>query len=1162
MPPGISRVIDPSQPQVAELNEQSIVFRIHGLPDGDARVAYKNAELDLRQYKKLRMFVHAEEIPGDLLNDNDLTAFIRLGSDYKDNFYEYEVPLVLTPPRNYNDDNEADRRMVWPDENVFEIDLEKLVDIKRERDLAIQEDPFEYSKTKVYRRFDGRYKVKIRGTPNLSNIRTIMLGVRNPSDSDNQFDNDGLPKSAEIWFNELRLTDFNNKGGWAANTRVQAKLADLGSLSVAGSTIQPGFGSIEQKVEERKKEQINQYDISSNVELGKLFPEKTKVTIPLFVGVSQSVTNPEYYPKEPDRLLKDVIKEAQTNAEKEKIKKVSQDRTERKSINFTNVRVAKELKKFKILSPANLSISAGYSDVKSSNYKVDRNDIIKYRAGINYSYNARAKSITPFRKSKTLRSPYLRLIKDFNFTPYPSSVTFRTDIDRYYNEIKLRNVFDDRVIKIDSTVNKDFTWNRFYDLQWDITRSLKFGFSATNTARIDEPAGAYDLFREGDRKHWSDSVWSNILRGGRNSNYNHNINLSYSLPINKIPLFAWISSSARYNARFNWDRGPIFQGDYNLGHNLRNSNEIQFSGQANLGNLYSKVGFIKKIENKYRKGKKEEDKRYKTVTYSKRIFVKANQPKNIIHKLGTDDIKVTVIDANGNEIKVNSDIVSENKIIITADQDYTGITVNIEGKIEKGENPLVFFAENSVRFLTGIKNISVTYRISGGTMLMGYMPETDIVGMNTSVPFNGAPGWPFILGWQETSFVKQAALNGWLTTDSAFSNPYNMTKTENFNFRSTFEPFRGFRIDISASRTYSENVSEYFMYDWNTNNGTFNFVNRVTNGNFSMSVITIGSAFEVIKSDDLKSIYFERFKNYRKIISGRLHNRRVESSGLGYRGSVEQYVEPGYQDGYGSTSSQVLISAFLAAYTGKDPNNIKLETFPGYLSMMPNWRFNFDGLSRIPFIQNIFRSVNISHSYQSTFNIGSYTTYVDLEFEDDGLTYIRDFQNNFYPEFQINAVSINEKISPLINVDVTWNNNLITRFEISKSRILALGLANNQLTETKNNDLVIGTGYRFKEVPLKINEKTYKSDLNVRIDLSIRDNKTLIRNLAQLADDEVTQITTGQKVFKINATADYVLNPRFNVQLFFDRTLNKPYTSRSFLTADTNIGFSIRFTLQ
>ncbi|MBN2610272.1 MAG: cell surface protein SprA [Bacteroidales bacterium] len=1161
LPPDISRVIDPSQPQLAELNEQSMVFRVYNLADGDARVAYKNVDLDLRQYKKLKMYVHAEALANDLtLDSTGITAFIRIGSDYQDNYFEYEVPLRITPAGEYTngDENERDRLRVWPEANNFNIDLEKLVALRVER------DEISYDKTRIYPKFDNinnRNKMKVRGTPNLSNIRTIMIGVRNPGDADNQYPNDGLPKSAEIWFNELRLEDFNNKGGWAANARVQLRLADLGTLSVAGSTIQPGFGSIEQKVMERKHEQLNQYDISSNLELGKFFPEKAKVSIPAFVGVSKSIINPEYAPKEPDRLLKDVLDKAETKAERDEIKKVSQDITERKSINFTNVRVAKEFKKLKPLSPANLSVSAGYSDVKSHSYKVERNDLVKYRAGINYTYAMRPVSVIPFKKTKGMNSPYLRLIKDFNFSPVPSQFTFRTDIDRYYNEIKLRNVLD-KDIRIDSSVNKDFTWNRFYMMQWQLTRSIKVDFSATNIARIDEPTGAYDLFREGNNQYWKDSVWRSIRNFGTNNSYNHTFNASYTLPINKIPLLNWISSSVSYSGKFFWDRGPVYEGGYTLGHTIRNANTMQFTNQLNLMNLYYKVGFIKRIDAKYKGAKKpESEKKYKTVTFSRRTFLKAGQPKNIVHKLGTTKLTVTVLDADNKEVEVETEIVNENKIAITSETDIAGITVNIEGQIEKGENPVIFIAENSVRFLTGLKSVTINYSRNGGTNLMGYNNETDMFGL-TSTSTGLAPGIPFILGWQDSSFVKNAARNQWLTTNPAFSNPYSMQFTENLNLQGTFEPFRGLRIDIKAQRMYSQNISEYFLPPESAG-GNFSFANRIQNGNFMMSVITIGSAFEKLElEDNFKSEYFENFKRYRTIISGRLYNKRVQESGIGYSGSATAIMNYGYADGYGPTSAEVIIPAFLAAYTGKDPGKVTLEPFPGFLSMLPNWSLNFDGLSRIGFFKRFANSINIRHTYQSSYNIGSYTTYTDLTFAEDGIAYIRDFNNNFYPEYLINSVSITEKISPLINVNITWKNNLLTRFEIGKSRTLALGLANNQVTDTRNDDLIIGSGYRFKEVPLTINNRTVKSDLNLRVDFSVRDNKTVIRHLAEDIEDEAEQVTAGQRIVKINVTADYALSPRFNLQFFFDRTLNKPYSSGTFLTVDTNIGFSIKFSLQ
>ncbi len=444
------------------------------------------------------------------------------------------------------------------------------------------------------------------------------------------------------------------------------------------------------------------------------------------------------------------------------------------------------------------------------------------------------------------------------------------------------------------------------------------------------------------------------------------------------------------------------------------------------------------------------------------------------------------------------------------------------------------------------------------------MATPNIAGFNTGDEYNGAPGLPFLLGFQDPDFGRYAADKGWLTTNQAFNDPYTMSKTENFNVKGTFEPFKGFRIEISGLRTYTDFNSEYYHYsDTTANNNGFTFGNHTVNGGYSISIISIGTGFEKLKSSNgYSSVYFEQFKAYRQTISHRLYNERLNSNVSGYQGSIQQTVEPGYTDGYGSTSPEVIIPAFLAAYTKKDPMKVTLETFPRFKYIMPNWRLTFDGLSKIDFVQRYLKSVNITHSYKSTYNINSFSTNLLYEADPlDGLGYVRDFQDNFVPELQMNTVSIREDMNPLFGFDGTWVNSMLTRFEFRKSRILALSLANNQLTESKNDEMIIGAGYRFKEVALKIGQKAYQSDLNLKFDLSVRDNKTIIRYLAQTEEDEVDQITSGDRIFKIVFTADYLLSPRFNLQFFFDRTLNKPHTSRSFLRVDTNVGFSLRFTL-
>jgi len=686
--------------------------------------------------------------------------------------------------------------------------------------------------------------------------------------------------------------------------------------------------------------------------------------------------------------------------------------------------------------------------------------------------------------------------------------------------------------------------------------------------------GQNDLFKANNGA-WKDSVWNSIKSGGRNMNFSQKFNVSYTVPINKIPIFNWISLNTSYGSTYNWVRGENIPGK-NLGHTLKNSNTIKINSNLTLRSLYNKVGYLKRIDAKYsgRAKKSEEDTRYKTVNYEKRTFLKKDQPKNVFHKLKTDDVEVKVLDANGQEVEVVTTVVNENKITLTATQDLTGVTVYVTGKIPKGENPFVFIGENTVRLLMGFKNLNVSWSRTVGTIMPGYLPETDYFGVNTN-DYYGAPGLPFAFGQQNNEIIYDGIDKQWLTTDTLFSKPAEFTRNEQFNFRTTFEPFKGFRIDLSAMRNYSEYNEQLYFHDTEdmskANYGDYFIDNRYKGGNFSISIITIRTAFENQSgSNNYSSTAFNNLREYRKIISKRRYNDLTSTNPL-YPPSLRHTYNDGYFNGYGPTSQEVIVPAFISAYTGIDPEKVTFTNF--FWTMMPNWRITFDGLSKLKFFQKFLKNITLSHSYKSTYTVGSFGTNVSYydnlgegfyssEQQEGFRGLVRDKSMNFIPEYQFSSVSINEQINPLINIDMTWHNSLITKFEMGRSRLISLSLNNNQVNETSNKDYTFGAGYRFKEVAITINQKPIKSDLNIRFDFTIKDNFTIIRFLEEdeLAEED-NRITTGGKQFRISLTADYVISENFNIQFYFDREVNKPFTSESFPRAETNIGFSLRLSL-
>ena len=1171
LPPGFDRITDPQNPQLRQLNEQSMVLRVLNLEDGDARAAFRNVNLDIRQYRRLRMEVHAEAMIGQPLQDDELTVFVRIGSDYKGNFYEYEIPLKLTAPApssGYLNTSEADRAIVWPLDNSVNIDLSKLQEAKQERNRQMQIPGSSLSVSDVFVVSDGIARISVSGNPNLSNVRVIMIGVRNPIKTRNTLADDGNPKYGEVWVNELRLSDFREDGGWAANAHFQARLADIGTVDMVGQTSTPGWGSIEKKVNERSKEEVTKYDLSSTIELGRFFPEKAGVRLPVYVGYSETRIRPQYNPLDPDVPLKDALLNAANTEIKDSIRSISEDFTRRKTFTVSNAGITARGEKPHLWDPANLSVNYTYNEIYRSNTKTEIDLEKNYRGGINYDYQANPQNILPFKNVKFLNAPVFRLVKDFNFYALPKSLSFRTDLTRYYNEIKTRNI-NNPFLRVTPSFRKDFEWSRIYDFKYDVTKQLKFDFTANSLARIDEPFGGVDRKRYSESyDFWRDSVYTNIRNFGRTTNYNHFMNLTYNIPVNKLPLLSWVNSTARYGSDYTWLAGPLFPDSMqiDIGNSIKNHNELTLTAMANLSTLYGKSGFLKNIENNTRPdAARKLQNETETVTFARdNVNLRADVARAVIHNLKTKDVTVKVFNKDGQEVKGKVDIINESRVNFTSPETVDGARVTVEGKVKKKRNPFIITGEYLVRAVMGVRSLSLTLTSSQGQFLPGYSPGTEFLGMSSYNNNMLAPGWPFILGYNDPKFFDKAVSNGWISKDSLLNTPALRSNRYDISARSLIEPFPGLRVDVNADRRFMESVSAYYIAD---KNGSFpeSTRNTLVTGNFSMSVISWGTAFEKItKENDYSSPTFEAFRNNTVIISERraAERERVDPS---YDPGIDPLtglaVEGPFRSGYGPTSREVLIPAFIAAYTKTDPGNVSLATFPSALKMMPNWRLTFDGLSKFEFVQQVFRSVSVTHQYRSTYQIGSYATNLNFQPDAGGLSNIRDLQNNFIQEYEINVVTISEQFSPLINVDMNWKNSLTTRFEWKKSRTVSLNLTSNQVADARINELVFGAGYRFDNVQIILRtgggQRKLESDLNLRLDFSLRDNKTLARKLVENVDQPVV----GNKIFRVGATADYVLSDRFNLQIFADHEMNNPFVANTFPTSNTNFGFSLKFTL-
>ena len=435
LPPGVTRIIDPGQSQITQLNEQAMSLKVTDLQSGDARAVYKNSGMDMRTYKRLQMFVHAEKLIDDKTNlrDGDVSVFLRLGSDSKSNYYEYEVPLSLTEPGNYSTYNAQDQEAVWPQSNMFDFPLSLFTDLKLERNAKKRMDNSTVTFQTRYSSYDpdkNQNKVTIVGNPSLSDVRTMMIGVRN---------NSNAAKDIVVWVNEMRLTDFDQSGGWAAKANVNLGLSDIATLNIAGHVETVGFGGIDQSLTERRLDDYYQYNIATMVELGRFLPEKVKLKAPLFYSITEQRTSPKYNPLDQDILLKDALDNAGSKAERDSISDASIEKSTVESFSLSGVSFDIRSKNPMPYDPANFSISYSYNRQSKQDPTTEFENTYDYRGSFTYSYTPFVKPFVPLKGLKS-KSKHLKFLKEWEFNYLPNNIAFNTNMSRYYYEQQIRDV--------------------------------------------------------------------------------------------------------------------------------------------------------------------------------------------------------------------------------------------------------------------------------------------------------------------------------------------------------------------------------------------------------------------------------------------------------------------------------------------------------------------------------------------------------------------------------------------------------------------------------------------------------------------------------------------------------------------------------------------------
>ncbi len=1183
LPPGVLRSLDPSASQATQQNEQALSLKLRKLAPGDARAVYRNTMLDLRRYKKLELFAHAERMQEEETNtaNGELSLFIRLGSDYRNNYYEYSVPLSLTPYGLYSTDVAEDRRAVWPEDNQLRIVLEALTNLKTKRNRAKGEgDP----NADFYKRFsepdpnNPRNTISVIGNPTLSNVKTVMIGVRNNAQD---------IKSAEVWINELRLSDYLEKGGWAANTDVEVKVSDWGTVAFQGQMQSAGFGALDQTLSQRRMEDVRQMNLSANFEMGRFFPEKAHVTIPLYYAFTDELITPRYNPLDGDIELSEAIEAMATKEAQDSIRSHAITQTRSHAISLSNMRVGIRSKTPMPYDPANFSASYAYNQTEHTTpeYQYDRKH--DWQASLSYDYAPVVLPLKPFKWIKS-RNSAVQVLRSYQVHYLPSRISLSTSMMRHYSEQQVRNYIPGvgDAPALPATFIQNFVWNRDAALNWNLTSNLQFSFRSGTDARIEEPHVQVNRQLEPDKyKVWKDSVNQSILRMGTPMKYEQTANLTWKLPFSYIPYMNWITGSVSYTGAYNWDLGAKLPNGASIGNVIRNEMKLEGTCGINFGQLYRLIPFFVEVEKKVSQSGKDRRTRGRRTRTSRKektsikpkkfmqtVKLKADSVTLVRHNLNAKELNVEAKREDGSKYKLVTRTIDKNTLeISTKDTISLELSIATKHSPEKKPRERTMFENHLLYSLMALRDINVTYSRTNNMNLPGFMPTIGAAGGQTRMGGILSPGLDFAFGLTGNDYVQKAYERGWLTNSQENINPSVFSQSENFAIRVNLEPIKDLRITLSANRVHTRSEETNYVFQGVAPN---------YRGNFTMTTIGLRGFFSTARGKDgYASEAFNQFLNNRSRIAGRYRSMYSEVVG-------DKKIK------VRENSADVLIPAFISAYTQRGVNSMELNPFPSMLSLLPNWNITYTGLSKIPSLKKIFRNVSISHNYTSTYSVGSYASLLgwsELREEDNlPIGFLRSSAGKDLSQadptlpaeevaslpFDIPAVTIQEGFNPLIGLEVTLNNGVSLTTRWNKRRTMNLNITAYQLVESATDELTAGISYKVENFAQKIglfkkkrrskrkgNSKplfTSGGAMTLRLDYAYNRSSMLIRKI----QENFTQATNGNVAHSLKFSADYALSRMLTLRAYYDWNMNAPLVSTaSFPTRNSNFGVSLRINL-
>ena len=226
-----------------------------------------------------------------------------------------------------------------------------------------------------------------------------------------------------------------------------------------------------------------------------------------------------------------------------------------------------------------------------------------------YNYNFIQKPVEPFKKNDSLfTGKYWKFLKDLNFNYLPTNISVSSNIVRQYNEQKFREINLAQNLKpVPQLYQRNFLFDWQYTINYNLTRSLRFNFNASNN-RIINNYITPELLDDGNVIYNVDNsigIWDGFFDVGDPNQHFQSLQVNYDLPFDKFPFLKFIRATYSYQGDFQWQDGsdllsnipyPIGGDDpefFDLGNSVQNASTHRINSNLDMNTFYRYVGLTK-----------------------------------------------------------------------------------------------------------------------------------------------------------------------------------------------------------------------------------------------------------------------------------------------------------------------------------------------------------------------------------------------------------------------------------------------------------------------------------------------------------------------------------------------------------------------------------------